>query len=701
MRVSQTFAVSGMTCASCAGRVERVLAAVPGVESVAVDLARERAVVAHRGVPAEQLAQAVASRGYRLSPAGAAGGPGLGRADSVRLVLAWAATLPLLMPMLGLDPGLGWQAQAVLAVLASGVAGSAIHARAVRLARHGEVSMETLVSLGSIAAFVAGLAEGLAGAHHSSFEVAASLPAIVLLGKAIEARARHRAGAGLDALLALAPATAWREAEDGAGGEVAVETLRPGDVVAVEPGRRIPVDGLVLDGEAEVDEAALTGEPLPVARQAGDRVLAGGVVHGGRLRITVGADGHHTWLARLAEQVAQAASGRSPAQALADRLAGVFVPAVLCIAGLTLIGWWLATGSLAEAWTPAVTVLVVACPCALGLATPVSLATALGTAARNGLLVRDAAALERLAAATDLVLDKTGTITLGRPTLRSTTILAPELDGARARRLAAALEAYSEHPVASGLREAWPGETPAVSGWRDHPGGGVSGVVDGRSLRLGNARFLALDLPPEASDPGDTVVGLAEGDRLLAVFALRDRLRDEAPQALADLRRSGLRLHILSGDRSEAVAAVAASLGGGFASLTGGVDPGGKAAAVSRLRAEGRVVAMAGDGVNDAHALAVADAGISLPGIDAAEAGAALNLRAPGLVPLVRAHRLARRLAANIRQNLAWASLYNLALVPLAAFGVLADLGGPMLAGAAMGLSSLTVVANALRLRRA
>ncbi|HYE08207.1 MAG TPA: cation-translocating P-type ATPase [Planctomycetota bacterium] len=698
MALTQSFAISGMTCAACVRRVEEGLAAVPGVEHVAVDLARERATVTHAGVAPSLLAEAIAARGYALALDGSARDEaGEARRSTERVIIAWLLTAPfvaqMLAPLVGASLHLDWRLQALLAALVAFGCGAGFVRRALRLARHGEASMDTLVALGCVGAFAAGIADGLAGAHHTAFEVAAALPAFVLLGKHLEARARHRATSGIDALLRLVPATAIRIDGDGREAEVPAAALAIGDRVRVRPGSAIPVDGTVASGAADVDEALVSGEPLPLAKRPGDAVIAGSLVHGGSLDIAVRAAGQATWLARLADQVASARAARAPAQELADRVAAVFVPCVLTLAALTLAGWWIATASLALAWPPALTVLVIACPCALGLATPVAVATALGTAARRGLLVRDVAALDALARATDLVLDKTGTLTEGRPQVTAVVALA-DLDETALRRVAAALERDSEHPLARALRS--DGPTPAVDGWRAHPGGGVSGIVDGRRFRLGSAAFLghAFDrVPADAS-----AIGLADDGRLLGVVVFADRVRAEAAEVLARLRDDGLRLHLLSGDRPAAVAAVARRFA--FVSATGGISPSAKAEHVRALQATGAVVAFAGDGVNDAAALATADAGISLPGLDATAASAGINLRRDGLRPLLDARRLARALRRIARQNLAWAFAYNLVLVPLAAFGALAQLGGPLLAGAAMGLSSLTVVLNALRLRR-
>ncbi|HTL98752.1 MAG TPA: cation-translocating P-type ATPase [Holophagaceae bacterium] len=687
---TRTFPVEGMTCASCVRRVERALKRVPGVSEAAVNLALNEATVSFEGVSPQTMAEALKGQGYTLRLEGAP----VDEAARLgwRALAAWALAAPLLIGMIPGAPRLDWRLQAALSGLAAFGAGSGFFLRAARQARHLESSMDTLVALGAGASWGFAMAEALRGSPHLTFETAAALVAFLLLGKWLEARMKGRAASSLESLLKLAPATALR-LEAGQEAEVPAADLRAGDRVRVKPGMAIPADGVVLSGHADVEEALLTGEPLPVPKGPGDAVIAGALVHGGALDLEIRAASRSTWLARLADQVAEAQRSRAPLQDLADRVSAVFVPAILAVAVLTLAGWWIGTGQLAEAWRPAVTTLVIACPCALGLATPVALSTALGTAARNGLLVRDAAAFQRLAGLTDLVFDKTGTLTEGRPALVETAS-AGEPD---ALRLAAALERGSEHPLAKGMLRAAEGLTlPPVEGFRAHPGGGVSGAVEGRALRLGNAAFLGLDLG--ALPLEGTAIGLAGEGRLLAVFRLADALRPETPALVAELKAKGLRLHLLSGDRAEAVAAVAAALG--LDEAEGGLSPEGKQARIRAMQAEGRVVGFLGDGVNDAPALAQADAGLSLPGLEATQASAPLNLLRGGFDPLKKGMALAARTRRIIAENLAWAFGYNLLLVPLAATGQLERFGGPMLAGAAMGLSSVTVVLNALRLRK-
>lgn len=688
----RTFPVEGMTCASCVRRVERALKKVPGVSGAAVNLALNEATVTFEGATPEGMAEALKGQGYTLRLDGAAPVDEAARIGW-RAVAAWVLAAPLVLGMIPGFPHLDWRVQAALSGLAAFGAGSGFFLRAARQAVHLESSMDTLVALGAGAAWSFAVVEALRGVHHLTFETAAALVAFLLLGKWLEARAKGRAVSSLESLLKLAPAGALKLEADGGEREIAAADLHPGDRVRVKPGMAIPADGVVIHGQAEVEEALLTGEPLPVPKGQGDAVIAGALVHGGVLEIEVRAAGRSSWLARLADQVAEAQRSRAPMQDLADRVSAIFVPAVLALAVITFAAWWIHTGALVGAWRPAVTTLVIACPCALGLATPVALSTALGTAARRGLLVRDAGAFQRLAELTDLVFDKTGTLTEGRPSLVETRLLTD----ADALRLAAALEQGSEHLLAKGLLRAVESRTlPGVTGFRAHPGGGVSGTVEGRALRLGSAAFLGMGfgtLPPEG-----TAVGLAEGDQLLAVFRLADAIRPETPALLAGLKARGLKLHLFSGDRPEAVAVAAAELG--LDEARGGMSPEGKRAAIQALQAEGRRVGFIGDGVNDAPALAQADAGLSLPGLEAAQASAPLNLMRGGFDPLREGMDLAAKTRAVIVQNMVWALGYNLVLVPLAAFGQLERFGGAMLAGAAMGLSSVTVVLNALRLKR-
>lgn len=691
---AKTFRVEGMTCASCVRRVEKTLSGVPGVSQVSVNLATEEVSLVCDAVPVQVLGQALEARGYHLVEETRPEETGT-RQALVRVVLAWLLTLPLMAGMV-VGHGLPWAVQAVLSALAAFGAGYPFFVNAARQAWHRETSMDTLIALGASVSWGFGLYEGLAGNPHPPFETAAALVAFLLVGKYLEAKAKHRATDAMQSLLKLAPPKALRLEADGTETEVPTAVLAVGDRILVKPGGAIPVDGVVLSGQADVEEALLTGEPLPSRRKEGDSVIAGAVVHGGALEIRVQSTGRQTWLAKLARQVADAQGSRAAVQELADRVSAVFVPAILLLSAVTLGAWWVITGEISEAWRPAVTLLVIACPCALGLATPVAVAAALGTAARNGLLVRDAAALERVGRVTDLAFDKTGTLTRGRPSVVRVLSTA-HLPDAGILRLAAALERGSEHPVAKGILQANShAALPEVAEFRSYPGGGVSGVIEGVAYQLGSAAFLRVEFP-EVGQSG-TAVGLSGNGQLLGVILLSDEVREETPETLRVLRALGLQLHLLSGDRVSAVEGAAAHLG--ISKWQGGCSPSDKQAYIQALQAQGRTVAFVGDGVNDAPALAQADAGISLPGLEAAQAAASLNLLRGGLSPLLTVLDLARRTRQVVRQNLAWAFGYNLVLVPLAALNLLDSLGGPMLAGAAMGMSSLTVVLNALRLRR-
>jgi Cu+-exporting ATPase len=702
---TETYTVTGMTCASCVRHVEKALATTPGVRAASVNLATATATV--EGEAAfEALAAQVEEAGYGLGRPPADQAVARAEEDPAparnRMIVALVLTAPLLLAMI---PGLGLHLPGWLQALLSAPvvfwAGWGFFRRAARQARHGQASMDTLIALGSGVAWAFAAIEWLNGVHHLSFETAAALVAFLLTGKYLESRAKSKATDALKELLALAPPTALRLGPDGSVTEVPVADLRPGDRARVLPGHAVPADGRVTAGQAEVDESMLTGEPMPVPRGAGETLVAGTVVHGSALEMEIQAVGAQTQLARMAQLVAQAQGSKAPAQDLADRISAVFVPAILALALLTFAGWWIATGALAQAWRPAVTLLVIACPCALGLATPVAVMVGLGSAARKGVLVRDAAALEALGQATDLAFDKTGTLTEGRPRLRR--ILATSnLPEAELLTLAASLERDSEHPIARGLVAAQEGALRPVTAFRAHPGGGVSGEIDGVAWRLGSAAFLGSTFP--GVDEDGIAVGLADDAGLRAVFVLGDRLRSESAAVAGQLKQQGLRLHLLTGDRAEPAQRMAGAVGIG--SVFAGLRPEDKLAHLRALQAEGGVVGFVGDGVNDAPALAQADCGIAMgsgageQGTAAAMAAAPLVLLRPGLEPILAARRLALRTHRVIRQNLGWAFGYNLVLVPLAASGQLERFGGPMLAGLAMGLSSLTVVLNALRLRR-
>ena len=587
--------------------------------------------------------------------------------------------------------------------------------------------MFTLIALGTgiawLYSLVAVLAPGAfppgfrgpAGIVPVYFEAAAVITTLVLLGQVLELRARERTGGAIRALLDLAPKTARRVRADGGDEEVSLEAVRVGDLLRVRPGERVPVDGSVVEGASAVDESMVTGESLPVEKQPGAGVMGGTLNGRGSFVLRADKVGAETVLARIVQMVAQAQRSRAPIQRLADRVAGWFVPTVVTVAVAAFVAWWLfgPAPALAYALIAAVSVLIIACPCALGLATPMSIMVGVGRGAGLGVLIRDAEALERLERVDTLVVDKTGTLTEGRPRVTRVVPLA-ELDEAALLRLAASLERGSEHPLAEAIVRAAEDRglvLAAPSRFESLTGKGVRGSVAGAEVALGNDALLqALGIATDAATrlqadalraDGATVMTVVAGGRAVGLLAVADPIKASTPDALASLRKRGVRIVMLTGDHRRTAEAVARQLG--IADVEAEVLPDAKAAVVTRLRAEGRVVAMAGDGVNDAPALAAADVGIAMgTGTDVAMESAGVTLVKGDLAAIVRARSLSAATMRNIRQNLFFAFAYNALGVPIAA-GVLYPFLGlllnPMLAAAAMALSSVSVIANAARLR--
>jgi Cu+-exporting ATPase len=704
--------LEGMTCAACAARIERTLNRIDGVEA-SVNFATETAQVAVQpgAATVESLIEAVRRAGYDARPheiGVVADHEADRRAAFGQLLLAALLTAPFVVDMAWMLVRSGhhllppWL-QLLLATPVQFVSGARFYRGAWHALRGGAANMDVLVALGTTMAYAFSAAVTLWGLEqHVYFEAAAVVITLVILGKWLEARAKARTSAALRSLAQLQPRSAWLETPAGLRA-VPVEQVRPGDRFVVRPGDSVPVDGEVLEGDSSVNESMLTGESMPVAKAAGARVFAATVNGAGLLKCRAAGVGRETVLAGIVRLVALAQGSKAPVQALADRVSAVFVPAVVAVAAVTFAGW-LYAGSLETALVNAVAVLVIACPCALGLATPPALMVGIGRAAKAGILIRNATALERAGALTTLLVDKTGTLTEGRPGV-TRVVPAPGATEAELLRVAAALESASEHPLARAIRERAGGQGATATlpaEFRAVSGKGVAGVVDGVPARLGTPEFVAeAGVPIDAEQiaafrrAGETVVVVAAGGRRLGSILLADRLRPTAKAASAQLRALGVRLALISGDHEATARAIAGEVG--IESFRAGVLPADKAAEVAARRKAGEVVGMAGDGINDAPALAAADVSFTLSGgtgvaIDTAD----VTLMRDDLRAIADAVDLSRRTVAKVRQNLFFAFIYNVLGIPLAALGMLS----PVIAGAAMAFSSVSVVSNSLLLGR-
>ncbi|WP_437883743.1 heavy metal translocating P-type ATPase [Pseudomonas sp. LRF_L74] len=712
-------AIDGMTCASCVGRVERALGKVPGVGTVSVNLASERAhIETLPGTPVKDLIDAVAKAGYAarsLETAAPVDKRVELRRERWRLIIALALATPLVLPMFAQWLGLDWMLPAwlqfLLATPVQFILGARFYVAAWKAVRAGSGNMDLLVALGTSAGYGLSLHLWANAGHHGMphlyFEASAVVIALVLLGKYLESRAKRQTSAAIRALEALRPERALRVVE-GREEEVSISALRPGDLVVVKPGERYPVDGQVVEGHSQADEALISGESLPVSKGPGDSITGGAINGEGRLLLRTTAIGGETVLARIIRLVEDAQAAKAPIQKLVDRVSSVFVPVVLFIALLTLIGWLFAGAGIETALINAVTVLVIACPCALGLATPAAIMAGTGVAARHGILIKDAQALEIAHRVTIVAFDKTGTLTSGQP--RVVHLRAAVDDDDELLRLAGALQRGSEHPLARAVLQRCTEsdlQVPSVSASQALSGRGIRGQVEGRELALGNARLrdeqhlAAGELEALARDwenEGRTLswlLELAPQPRVLGLIAFGDSLKEGSGEAVRRLHEQGIDSHLISGDNAGSAGAVGKALG--IDEVHAQVLPADKAEHVARLRQGGAVVAMVGDGINDAPALAAADVGIAMGGgTDVAMHAAGITLMQgdPRLVPA--ALDISRRTWRKIQQNLFWAFIYNLVGLPLAAFGLL----NPMVAGAAMALSSVSVMSNALLLRR-
>lgn len=752
---SVTLPVLGMTCASCQHHVEEALRSTAGVESARVDLMGHRATVVFdpgKAAP-EALVEAIRGAGYDAvlpRPGKDGAGDHSGEvAESARkawvTLSAGAAAMLLAMPLgdmgsfdhvpmhlltwlnaLGPDV-LRWT-MLILTTAVAGWAGRGIYMSAIKALRHGSTNMNTLVSLGTAVAYAYSVFATLrpAAGRNVYFDAVLLILGFLLLGKALEARARRRALEALNSLSRLKPVTA-RRVVDGVQTVVPLEEIRPGDDVLVLPGERFPVDATIREGRTTVDESMLTGESTPLERGEGGKVLAGSLNYDGAVVCRAESLGEATVLAQITRMVEQAQGSRAPMERLADRASAIFVPVVLVLAAVTFAGWMIATGSLELALAATVAVLVIACPCAMGLAVPAALTVAVGRGAQLGVLLKGGEALERLGKLDAVVMDKTGTLTEGRPVLHAVHVLGashrvsvaadigtPVSDGTGfdeddLLRMATAAEERSNHPLAHAVVEYARGRGLSWRAAEDVqviPGRGLSARVDGRQCLLGNEAllkesFVALPEGTGVPEPGVTRLWMALDGQPVGYFEARDALRPEAAEAVAELKHAGLRVIMLTGDSPVAAAPIARQAG--IDEVEAGLDPAGKLERIRALQKQGLRVAMVGDGINDAAALAQADAGIAMgSGADLAqEAGDVLLLRTqPKSIPA--ALGLARATLRVMRENLGWAAVYNVLGIPIAA-GVLYPafhvLLTPWVAAAAMALSSVCVVANSLRLR--
>jgi len=711
------FAVAGMTCASCAARVEKALSHQAGVATAGVNLASEKATVAFDPSVAssDDLVAAVGNIGYGLTPLGADESSSTDADETAqrmwlrRVLVAWPLGITVLVLSLGFmhEPWARWSALALAVPVQFWAGWPFLHQAALR-ARVRQANMDTLIAIGTLAAFTFSTYQVVLGPSHADhyFDTAALIIAFLLLGRYFEAKAKGRASSAIRTLLELGAKEA-RVVVDGAEQMVPVDQVRVGDLIRVRPGEKLPVDGDVIDGASAVDESMLTGESVPVDKQPGDRVAGATINVQGVLTIRATAVGGDTALSQIVRLVEEAQGTKAPVQRLADRISGIFVPVVLLIAVVTFAGWWLIGGDATKGLVAAVAVLIIACPCALGLATPTAIMVGTGQGAAMGVLIKGGEVLERSKRIDTVVFDKTGTLTKGQMTL--TDVVA--LDGGDVGELVAragAVEQGSEHPVGRAVVDgaaAYGASVRPATEFSSVAGHGVRATVDGVVVHVGRRKLMfeiGLVLSDELTAAaerfeaeGKTAILVGWEGQVRGVLAVADTQKDGAPAAVRELRSMGIEVVMITGDNRRTAEAIAAQVGIGR--VLAEVLPEDKVTEVLRLQGEGRVVAMVGDGVNDAPALVQADLGIAIgTGTDVAIESSDITLLSGNLDGVATAIRLSRRTFRTILQNLGWAFVYNVVLIPVAVAGLL----NPIFAGVAMGLSSVSVVSNSLRLYR-
>ncbi|MDT8902081.1 heavy metal translocating P-type ATPase [Selenomonadales bacterium 4137-cl] len=717
------FTVGGMSCAACAARVEKAVLKLPGVVSANVNFALGKLTVeAGPGASAAVIAAAVKDAGYEAAAAaGDQGGQDRERAAReadigrqkrlfiVSALLSLPLALHMVLDIVGLHSALlaSPYFQLVLAAPVQFGAGWQFYRDSVSALRHGSANMSVLVALGTSAAFLLSLYNTVVGVKAVYYETSAILITLIILGRLLEARARGRTSEAIRKLMGLAAKTA-RVVRGGAEEDIPIEEVRVGDIIVVRPGEKIPVDGIVTAGDSAVDEAMLTGESLPVDKKPGDKVYGATINKYGTFRFEAHKVGKDTALAQIIKVVEEAQGSKAPIQRIADVISGYFVPAVIAIAVLTFAAWYFffAPGDIARALLNATAVLVIACPCALGLATPTSIMVGTGRGAETGILFKGGEHLEKTYKLTAVILDKTGTVTKGQPELTDLIALDGQADELLA--LITAAEKASEHPLAAAIVRgaADRGVPPAAepTAFAAVVGAGVTATVAGKNLAVGTRRLMdekgvaiatSLDKVEQLESEGKTVMFAAVDDRLAALVAVADTVKESSREAIADLTAMGLEVWMITGDNRRTAEAIARQVG--IEHIMAEVLPANKAEQVERLRSQGKIVAMVGDGINDAPALAAADVGIAMgTGADVAIEAGDVTLMRGDLRGIAAAIRLSRATMTNIKQNLFWALAYNIVGIPIAAAGFLS----PVLAGAAMAFSSVSVVTNALRLRR-